>query len=127
MGSVLSLSENGKTMRFKNPSQRPVDAIAVDQCWLPQQCACDYLVLDWNGRPYLVELKGVNIDHALDQFEETVKALLGATIKEEIMCFLIATAVKTPQAKTLNRIKRMQKRKIHVFPRSREYRFDIPA
>ena len=122
-GKILSLTENNKTMRFNNPGEHPLDAISVDDCWLQQQTACDFLVLDWQGHPYLVELKGGNIQRALDQLEETLRTLMPTHIREPISCFLIAKDVSIPRTKIQNREKTMRGTwpYVEIIPKSRQH------
>jgi hypothetical protein len=125
---VLSLREHGQTMRFKNSTGNPIDSIAVDQCWLQQQSACDYLVFDWDNHPYLVELKGSDVEYAYQQLQATLNALVPKRMKEEILCFVIAR--KFPpiaQANAQKILKQMRKQwpkvKVHTHSLQHEHCF----
>jgi hypothetical protein len=122
-GKVLSLTEKKKTMRFENPGGHPLDAVSVDDCWLQQKTACDFLVLDWKGRPYLVELKGDNIKRALEQLEATLLALIPTRIQDPIPCFLVAREVSIPRAEIQNREKKLRKNwpQASIISKSRQY------
>lgn len=125
----LSLSEKGKTMRFGNPGAQPLDVISVDQCWLKQQPACDYLILDWKERLYLVELKGSDIAKAYKQLHAMLVALVPASFTEAISCFVIANKVPSAvQAEVKNIKKKMKRwRSVTFTDRTKTHTAVIPA
>src|SRR5207237_10899918 len=66
------------TLYLLNPERRKVDRIEVDGCAITTGLRCDWLVCAITGGPHeeiFVELKGVDIEHAIKQIEATIPKL----------------------------------------------------
>lgn len=66
----FTLAEKGSRVEFANPNTHPVDEITVDDCVIKAGLRCDYLVnVETTATSVLVELKGSDVAHALEQLE----------------------------------------------------------
>lgn len=81
--NVAVASENGKDYRLVNKSKFYVTKVHIDGGVFKQELCCDFLFLTHervedkyiNQDAILVELKGVDVKHAIDQIESTVNKL----------------------------------------------------
>ena len=92
-GEKLVCKENKRQVIFTKPMGKTADKIRVDGCMLCQQIACDYLVIDWKGRHHFVELKGSDVEHALEQIGATVLHFKDAIKAEPFWCLIACTKV----------------------------------
>lgn len=65
--------EKGKRFSIRNPEQKPICKVRVDDCLITDNTIkkCDYLFGVNNNNYYLVELKGVDINTAIEQIVST--------------------------------------------------------
>lgn len=75
--ALIKFEERGKRMVFSNPSRKRCLMVQVDGCAIKEGDKCDNLLkIDTDcGGEYYVELKGIDVAHALVQVEETIKKL----------------------------------------------------
>ncbi|HEY3369960.1 MAG TPA: hypothetical protein VGK10_03875 [Prolixibacteraceae bacterium] len=71
----IVLSENQSKITFLNPAQKEIERVTVDGCALKNGMKCDFLLIEDGGAEHFVELKGCDIDHAIDQLVTTIKIL----------------------------------------------------
>ncbi|MEJ2802004.1 hypothetical protein WAE61_09000 [Comamonadaceae bacterium PP-2] len=75
----IKVEENGKSAVLLNPDGKMHHKVQVDGCLLKQQTACDWYIRsvqnDENEWMVLIELKGRDVEHALNQIDSTVKYL----------------------------------------------------
>ncbi|MES2418316.1 MAG: hypothetical protein V4541_09015 [Bacteroidota bacterium] len=71
--SSSSATENGKRFSFQNPNRKPICKVHVDDCLIKDHAVkkCDYLFEIDESQYYLVELKGVEIETAIEQILST--------------------------------------------------------
>jgi hypothetical protein len=76
---IVVVSENKRTFRIKNNSLFLINAVTVDPCYISEGLRCDYLFEIINIEPdevinkvLYVELKGSDVEHAVDQLEATI-------------------------------------------------------
>ena len=71
------IEEHRSQVRFLNPNKHEVQEIKVDDCVLTEGQRCDYLVIvDQADVSVLVELKGSDVKHAIDQLTRSHKVLV---------------------------------------------------
>lgn len=70
--SHVKVEEFGKTAVFPNPGRRKHRIYRVDDCIIKRGMRCDYLV-NGEGSSVLVELKGCDIKHAVNQVFATLE------------------------------------------------------
>jgi len=74
-GPVVVCEERGRKMIFRNRARSNVQKIRVDGCVLCQTKACDFLVIGGSSEEHFIELKGRNVEHALEQLAATIPIL----------------------------------------------------
>ena len=124
---IISVSENKRTFRVKNDSVFTINEVEVDGCYKTTGAKCDYLfeVISKDTKTnvetvtivFYVELKGSDINHAIEQLEATIQHCLSehkSVNKKE--CYIVAS--KFPSAGTSSQIlkkKFLKKHKIQLF------------
>lgn len=76
--SIISLSENKRTYQLENKSHRCIHSYRIDNGIITSQnvSKCDYAIFIDTNYLILIELKGVDISHAIDQIENTINTLI---------------------------------------------------
>src|SRR5690606_21308456 len=69
--SKIKLEENGRKAIFLNQAKERFVKIQVDGCLIINETACDWWIKNAKEEGVLVELKGTDVDHAIDQIEKT--------------------------------------------------------
>ncbi|MGM9740214.1 MAG: hypothetical protein ACI3ZP_06375 [Candidatus Cryptobacteroides sp.] len=90
--SKIKFEENNRKIVFLNPERKTYLKVAVDGCTIRDGLRCDNLLLssDEHEERY-VELKGVQVMHAIDQLEVTINRL--GEYDENRHAFVISTNV----------------------------------
>ena len=94
---LIVCAEKGRKIVFHNPNRRIVTRHTVDNCKafrdsLEKQCKlCDFLVIDWRNDEHYVELKGSNVEHALEQLISTISIFHPEMGSCPIYCWIITT------------------------------------
>jgi hypothetical protein len=97
---VIRLKENRSEIIFKNPERLEVCIVTVDNCAIQEGIRCDYaLTVDNLKEEFYIELKGRDIEHALDQLEATIQIISSDPQKYPKTCFVISTRCP-PRANT---------------------------
>ncbi len=74
--SKVKIAENGKQAIFLNPKKEAFSRTRVDGCIIVNQTACDWWIVHEKSGSVLVELKGSDVEHAIEQIEATFEYLL---------------------------------------------------
>lgn len=73
----IVLKENRREFIIENHSNFKINKVRVDGCYITDGSRCDYLVEIINSssieRVFYIELKGKDIEHAIEQLENTLK------------------------------------------------------
>jgi hypothetical protein len=77
-----SANELGKRFTFRNPEQKPICRVKIDDCYITDGAIkkCDFLFEVGGDHYYLVELKGTDIATAIEQIVNTFE-IVNAKIK----------------------------------------------
>lgn len=80
---------------ISNPSRGKVVVIKVDGCVISDNLTlrCDYALDPQTGTEIYVELKGCNVNHAIEQLESTIKRLSLNPINGPKLCIIVSTRV----------------------------------
>jgi len=70
----VSVEENGKKATFTNKKREAYIKTQIDGCLIINQTSCDWWISRGN-ESILIELKGKDVSHALDQIEATFRFL----------------------------------------------------
>lgn len=69
--SKVKIAENGKQAVFLNPQKEEFSRTRVDGCVIVNKTACDWWIAHQPSGSVLVELKGCDVEHAIEQIEAT--------------------------------------------------------
>jgi len=87
---LIVLKENRSKVIFDNKKQIKVEKIHVDGCQITSGIRCDYLMLT-DSLEYFIELKGQDLDHAIEQLKTTISKLSDDPKKGKKKSFIICT------------------------------------
>ena len=88
----IALKEKRSTLVLINEKQVVVDLITVDGCKITSGPRCDFMVLVANvATEYFIELKGIDVNHAVTQLTETIKKLSSNATSTLKVSFIICT------------------------------------
>jgi hypothetical protein len=129
--SKVKVAENGKQAIFLNPKRRPFTKTRVDGCVIVNSVACDWLVQDDDVTSILIELKGCDVDHAIEQIEATLSFMkANALLTKQIAALIVCSkpsrhpsfTAKLQKAKA--RISLQYKAPLHVVTGSHEFEME---
>lgn len=104
------VKENKKEFIVHNNQEKLIAVYHVDGCLIKTTKCCDYLVLILEDRlAHFVELKGTDIEKAVDQLNASLDQLQSSLKGNNIHAWIISSRVKTPAIKSSKVIK-LQKR-----------------
>lgn len=99
--SIIALSGNQtSTLKFENPGKRRVEKIEVDGCVITAGRRCDWLLCtdeDDHRQDIFVELKGSDIEGAIQQLEATLPQLARDVRLVLLRCYVVHTRFRMPQ------------------------------
>ena len=124
---IIPLEEKGKKMIFHNKKRKAISKIKVDGCAIKVGIRCDWLVKNDQNYEHFVELKGVDITHACEQLEVSIKALSDNPAKNAKHSFIISSRVN-PAINTIIQIKQRQFREkfnCKLIVKNRQHEFDL--
>ena len=75
--SNVKVSEGARSANFVNAERLEYCKVRVDGCLLKNQTAADFVVCCKGVGSVVVELKGVDVEHAVRQIEATLVAIAG--------------------------------------------------
>lgn len=108
-GSIVAVSESGRTFALLNPANVDVAVTKVDGCAITVGIRCDYEYELPSGREVFVELKGSDIKKAVQQIIASVN-LLSAVDKGSRAAVVVASRV--PKADTSTQAAKVKARKL---------------
>lgn len=99
--SNIKFEEKKKVIVFHNPERKTCQKVKVDGCQITQGERCDHLLVEERtANEYFVELKGVDVRHALEQLEVTMSKLSDRENQtKSVKAFIVCTNV-APQMST---------------------------
>lgn len=105
------VKEGNSSIQFQNITQKTVSLYRVDGCLIEEGRKCDFMMLvDEMAICHLIELKGSNIETAVEQIEATMTHF-SKQLKEfqVIKAWIIASRVRTPALRSM-KIQKLKKR-----------------
>jgi hypothetical protein len=128
--SKVKISENGKQAVFLNPKKEEFSRTRVDGCVIVNRTACDWWVAHETSGSVLVELKGCDVEHAIEQIEATFDYLSKHNLLLEKNAAMIVCSkpsrhpsFTTKLQKARSRLSAKYKAPLHIVTGSHE--FDI--
>ena len=127
----IKLQEKGKQVIFLNPQKEEFVKAKVDGCIISNAVACDWLVVKKGVGSILVELKGCDVSHALDQIRETFEKLTKRQLIEGqpaalIVCRKPSTypSFTSKHQKLKQELRNKYKAPLHIKTGNYEYNFE---
>jgi hypothetical protein len=104
---IISVSENKRTFRILNNSLLTINQVLVDGCYIKTGIKCDYLFEVINPRKdiekvYYVELKGSDVEHAVNQLKTTLSYCHNQHVNFVRECHIVGS--KFPKAGTASQV-----------------------
>ena len=87
---LIVFQENRSKLTISNKKQEEVEKINVDGREITTGIRCDYLLLT-DAFEYFIELKGQDLDHAIEQLKTTISKLSSDPKKGKKKSFIICT------------------------------------
>lgn len=87
---VIVFKENRSKLTIINKDQEKVCKIIVDGCQITSGLRCDFMLTTKNLE-FFIELKGQDINHALEQIKTTISKLSKNAKKQKKKTFIICT------------------------------------
>ena len=74
---LIVFKEKKAKITFQNTSRKEYQSVTVDGCVIKEGNKCDFLLVSNEyGDQYFVELKGENVNHAVEQLETSMEQLM---------------------------------------------------
>lgn len=128
--SKVKIAENGKQAVFLNPKKEKFSRTRVDGCVIVNRTACDWWVMHETSGSVLIELKGSDVEHAIEQIEATFEYLFknGLLPKNNAAMIVCSKPSRHPSftsklQKAKSRLSAKYKAPLHIVTGSHE--FDI--
>ena len=86
---IIVFQENQSKLIIENPERLKTTKIIVDGCEITEGIRCDFLLLA-SGIEYYIELKGQDINHAIEQIERTLRVLSSDFKKQKKISLVIS-------------------------------------
>jgi len=103
---IIIAEENRRKFILRNNSNLYINKVKVDNCYITSGQKCDYLfeiIRDDNIEiVFYIELKGSDINHAIEQIESTLKYCNKIHTKSKKECYIVLS--KFPSAGTSTQI-----------------------
>lgn len=87
----IVLEERLSKIVFLNASRKVIEQIRVDGCVIADGLRCDYLLINETDVEHYVELKGIDVDHAIAQIKRTVQQISRNPYQQPKICFIISS------------------------------------
>ena len=102
----IPVSENGRTFRVINDTQKYINKVEVDGCYITNGAKCDWLFevveKDLVSNVFYVELKGSDISHAIVQLETTISHCEKFHSSTQRQAYIVAS--KVPKSGTSSQV-----------------------
>lgn len=97
-GKIIVRKEKNSEYRASNPEQKTVYICQVDDCIVKDktQRKCDYLLL-LEDQAHFIELKGKNLNDAIDQLQQSVMQLMPTLENTVSTAFAKISLTRTPK------------------------------
>lgn len=115
--SQIKFEENKRKIIFLNPSNHRYKKVKVDGCAIKTGQKCDDLLISQDEHEeHFVELKGVDIMHAIDQLEQTILKIgeFDDNRHSYIICTNVAPAYTTTIQKKQNYFRQKYKSELLI-------------
>lgn len=111
--SNIKFEENKSKIVFKNSLREKIICIQVDGCVIKSGIRCDNMLIRQSGIEYYIELKGCDVNHAIEQLEATINVLSKDVFSLPKFAFIVATKYPAIDVK-IQRATKLFKKKYNV-------------
>jgi hypothetical protein len=113
--SNISISDpcsrnNRSKFCLKNPKRASIKVVQVDGCAIQEGIRCDNLLILPNGQEIYVELKGSDVEHAVEQIEKSIELLACNCHVLIKLCFIASTRCPITTAEIQNLKKKFRQK-----------------
>ena len=125
--SKIKVEEKGKSATFLNPGHRDFIKKRVDGCVLKNTTAADFVVTALGEGSVIVELKGVDVDHAVEQVHATAVSLKECGSSNALGPFAgLVVCARYPRFDTkvqslMQKFAKAHRAPLHIVTRNEEY------
>jgi len=117
---IIPASENTRKFRIKNDSRFNINKVKVDDCYIKNGLRCDYLFEIISNKliikVFYLELKGKDVNHAIEQLKATLKYCQEVHDKIIKQCYIVASKVPSSNASTQSLKKKFKREnKVQLF------------
>ncbi|WP_306393237.1 hypothetical protein [Telluria beijingensis] len=126
--SKIKIEENGRKAIFLNATKETFHLVQVDGALLKNVVASDFVLAKLKVGDLVIELKGMDVDHAVEQVFETASYWRDKNYRQGGIAALIVSsrvpAFNTKIAKYAARFKKSFNGPLHVVSQNREFTFE---
>lgn len=120
--------EHGRKVVVRNSPKEKYKRSKVDGCLVTNKTAADWVISKVNVGDVIIELKGKNVDHAVEQVKETIEywisnKLINGRISSLIVCSEYPR-FDTKVQRARDFLARQYKAPLHVVTKNMEFDFD---
>ncbi|MEK5040760.1 hypothetical protein [Sporosarcina sp. FSL K6-3457] len=107
----IVVQEGRSSIHLSNPSQKTVSLYRVDGCLIKEGRKCDFMLhIDERTACHFIELKGSNIEIAVEQIEATIEHFSKQLIEyQSVSAWIIASKIRTLALRS-TKIQKLKKR-----------------
>jgi hypothetical protein len=128
----ILFEENKRKFIGYNPDEKPVIRVVIDGCLMTTGIRCDFLLVEKEKHlGCFIELKGSDIDHALDQLQTTINQIdspSGTFISKKFskrFAFVVSSQVPQTTTGIQNKMKNFAKQGIVLKIKNNQIIFDL--
>ena len=125
--SRIKFEEKGRCAVILNPDREEYTRARVDGCLIRDALAADWVVTKPDIGDVVIELKGSDVDHAIDQITATIDYWISERLRCGKLSALIVCAkypkVDTKVQRAKSKFARAFKAPLHIVSRNHEYSF----
>lgn len=127
--SKIKVEENGRSVVVLNSGGEKFKKIRVDGCLVVNETASDWVIAKPGSGDVVIELKGCDVDRAVEQIDATMQYLERNNMRNGVMGGLIVCSrypkIDSKIQLARQRIAKKFKSPLHIVTRNHEYSFDV--
>lgn len=125
--SKIKVEENGRKVVISNKSREKYTKLKIDGCLVKQEIASDWAISKEEFGDLVIELKGCDVYHAVDQINASIIFLDSNKIRNgKLACLIVCSRyprIDTKIQRAQSTIAKKYKAPLHVTTQNKEYDF----
>lgn len=125
--SKIKVEENGRKVIISNQLKEKYTKLKIDGCLIKQETASDWAISKKDFGDLVIELKGCDVDHAVDQIKASIVFLETNKLRNgNLACLIVCSRyprVDTKIQRAQATIASKYKAPLHVTTQNKEYTF----